>query len=64
MPTRFPMTSQKGGSSSTLSTELTGRLDLDVSFVWDRIQKPQARADGSVPEKDDYRLMLGLGFEF
>ena len=49
---------------STLSTELTGRLDLDVSFIWDRIQKPQVRADGSVPEKDDYRLMLGLGFEF
>ena len=49
---------------TTLSTELTGRLDLDVSFIWDRIQKPQVRADGSVPEKDDYRLMLGLGFEF
>lgn len=49
---------------TTLSTDLTGRLDLDVSFVWDRIQKPQVRADGSVPEKDDYRLMIGLGFEF
>ena len=49
---------------TTLSTELTGRLDLDVSFIWDRIQKPQIRADGSVPEKDDYRFMLGLGFEF
>jgi hypothetical protein len=49
---------------TTLSTELTGRLDLDVSFVWDRIQKPRVRADGSVPEKDDYRLMLGLGFDF
>jgi hypothetical protein len=49
---------------TTLSTELTGRLNLDVSFIWDRIQKPQVRADGSVPEKDDYRLMLGLGFEF
>jgi len=49
---------------TTLSTELTGRLDLDVSFIWDRIQKPQVRADGSVPEKDDYRLMMGLGFEF
>lgn len=49
---------------TTLSTELTGRLNLDVSFIWDRIQNPQVRADGSVPEKDDYRLMLGLGFEF
>ncbi len=49
---------------TTLSNELTGRLDLDVSFIWDRIQKPQVREDGSIPEKDDYRLMLGLRFEF
>lgn len=49
---------------NTLSTDLTGRLDLDVSFVWDRTQRPQRRADGEVPEKDDYRLMIGLGWEF
>ena len=49
---------------TTLSTGLIGDLDLDVSFVWDRTQKPQARADGSVPEKDDFRLMVGVGFEF
>ena len=49
---------------STLSTVLIGRFDLDVSFIWDRISKPQQRADGSSPEKDDYRLMIGLGYEF
>jgi len=49
---------------TSLSTDLIGDLDLDVSFVWDRTQKPQPRADSSVPEKDDYRLMVGLAFEF
>jgi hypothetical protein len=49
---------------TTLSTDLIGDLDLDVSFVWDRTQNPQPRADGSIPEKDDYWLMVGLAFEF
>jgi len=49
---------------TTLSTELIGDLDLDISFVWDRTQKPRQRLDGSIPEKDDFRLMLGLALEF
>jgi len=49
---------------TTLSTDLIGDLDLDISFVWDRTQDPQQRADGTTPEKDDYRLMIGLGYEF
>ena len=49
---------------TTLSTDLIGNFDLDVSFVWDRIQDPQPRADGSIPEQDDYRLIIGLGYEF
>jgi hypothetical protein len=47
-----------------LSTDLIGNFDLDVSFVWDRIEDPQPRADGSIPEQDDYRLIIGLGYEF
>ena len=49
---------------TTLSTDLIGDVDLDVSFVWDRTQKPQQRDDGSFPEKDDYRLMIGIEYEF
>ncbi len=49
---------------TTLSTDLIGNFDLDVSFVWDRIEDPQPRADGSIPEQDDYRLIIGLGYEF
>ena len=47
-----------------LETELTDWLDLDVSLVWDRIQDPQADADGEVPEKDDYYFIVALGIDF
>jgi putative salt-induced outer membrane protein YdiY len=49
---------------STLSVELTKILDLDVSFIWDRVGKPQRDDDGDTPEKDDFRLVVGLGVDF
>ena len=48
----------------TLEFDLVGSLDLDVSLVWDRIESPKPNADGRIPEKDDYRLILGLGYDF
>ena len=48
----------------TLEFDLIGSLELDVSLVWDRIESPKPNADGSIPEKDDYRLILGLGYDF
>jgi len=47
-----------------LSFDAVGPLDFDVSFVWDRVQQPRAGSSGLVPKKDDYRLILGLGFDF
>jgi len=49
---------------STLSVELTKRFDLDVSFIWDRIQNPKQESSGAVPKQDDFRLVLGLGVRF
>jgi hypothetical protein len=48
---------------TALEIELTGWLDFDVSFVWDRIQDPQANADGTVPKQDDYYIIFGLGID-
>ena len=45
-------------------TELTRWLDLDISFVWDRILDPQPDADGTEPKQDDFYLIVGLGIEF
>jgi hypothetical protein len=47
-----------------LKIELVGDLDLNFSWVWDRVQDPRPLADGSVPKKDDTRLVLGLGWSF
>jgi len=49
---------------TTLSSDITGDLDLDVSLVWDRTAKPQPAADASVPDKDDFQLIVGLSYEF
>lgn len=43
---------------------MVGTLELDISLVWDRIESPKPNADGSIPEKNDYRLILGLGYDF
>jgi len=46
-----------------LSIEIWGPLDLDVTFAWDRIEKPEADSDGDVPESDDLRLTVGLALD-
>jgi putative salt-induced outer membrane protein YdiY len=44
--------------------ELSSWLDFDISLVWDRIQKPTTDENGDTPEQDDWRLIIGLGFDF
>ena len=48
----------------TLSVDLTGHLDLDLSLIWDSIGAPVADADGVIPQNDDYRFQVGLGWDF
>ena len=49
---------------STLSSEILPDLDLDLSLVWDRVQDPRPDANGIVPQRDDYQLIVGIGYEF
>ena len=60
--------SESGGYNhhflTTLSSDLVGDLDLDVSLIWDRIAKPQTEADGTVPKKDDYQIIVAISYEF
>lgn len=46
------------------SVDAWKNLDLNVSFTWDRVESPQPREDGSVPDRDDFRVHLGIGWEF
>ncbi|HZM95266.1 MAG TPA: hypothetical protein VFB92_17680 [Vicinamibacterales bacterium] len=41
-----------------------GPLAVNFSFVWDRVQEPRAESSGVVPEKDDHRLIVGMGFDY
>ncbi len=49
---------------TTLSIDLYGDFDLDLTFQWDRIGQPVPDANGNVPQKDDFRTSVGLGWEF
>ena len=48
----------------SLETEWTDTLDLDVSLHWNRTQNPQTARDGTVPDQDDFRMVVSLGIEF
>jgi putative salt-induced outer membrane protein YdiY len=66
---RFQFTSPESGEYNhhmigTFEMELTDALDFNLSLVWDRINKPRANADGSVPQQDDYRVIFGIGYDF
>jgi putative salt-induced outer membrane protein YdiY len=47
-----------------LKIELVGDLDLNVGWVWDRVQDPRPLEDGSFPRQDDTRLVFGVGWSF
>lgn len=49
---------------STLSVDLFLNLDVDLTFEWDRQNKPRQDENGNLPEKDDFRLATGVSWEF
>ena len=49
---------------AVLKNELTSWIDLDISYIWDHINSPAKESDGSLPEQDDYQLLIGFGIEF
>lgn len=49
---------------ATLEIELTSAVDLDLSFGWDRIERPDRESDGSRPDTDDFRTTVGLAIEY
>ena len=49
---------------STLESDLIGDLELDISFVWDRVEDPQPAEDGTVPQQNDFQLIVGISYEF
>jgi len=48
----------------TFENEITSWLDLDISAIWDYTLIPKEKSDGTMPTKDDFQFLLGLGIEF
>jgi putative salt-induced outer membrane protein YdiY len=49
---------------ASLEFEIHKRLNLDISFSWDRIGNPKTEANGTTPSADDFRVSTGLGVDF
>ncbi|MEA3523457.1 MAG: DUF481 domain-containing protein [Campylobacterota bacterium] len=47
-----------------LENELTSWLDLDFTFIWDYLHSPTKKEDATVPQQDDYQILVGLGIDF
>ena len=65
---KFNIVNQESGkythhAVAAVAIELTDKLDLDLSIVWDRIQDPKPKDDGRVPDQDDFYFFFGIGFE-
>ena len=49
---------------TTLEVKLASDFDLDLTFYVDRTETPHADENGNVPEKNDYRFVVSLGYDF
>ena len=49
---------------TTFESEITGSFDFDISFIWDHTSKPTADDDGNIPLSDDYRLTVGVSYDY
>jgi len=43
--------------------EIYGALDFTISFTWDRVENPKPTADGTIPERNDFRTAFGIGVD-
>ncbi|MGE9297197.1 MAG: DUF481 domain-containing protein [Puniceicoccales bacterium] len=48
---------------TSLDYEITTIFDVFVMLQYDRVEKPTARSDGSIPDQNDVTLSFGLGVD-
>ncbi|MBT8469108.1 MAG: DUF481 domain-containing protein, partial [Deltaproteobacteria bacterium] len=49
--------------TANFSVEITDIFDLETTFNFYRTERPPPRADGSVPKRNDYQLIVSLALE-
>ncbi len=47
-----------------LEVDLTGDFDIDIAVTWDRVNQPVEYSTGGLPQKVDFCMTVGLGYEF
>ena len=47
-----------------VEVDLSGDFDLDLTFYLDRTENPKADSNSIVPDKNDYRFVVSLGYDF
>jgi len=47
-----------------LEIEFAGDFELDLTFYVDRTEKPKKDEFGNLPEQNDYRFVVSLGYDF
>ena len=59
---------QAGGNihhfETGLEIDLTNDFELDITFYADRTENPKADSSDNTPEKNDFRLVVGFGYDF
>ena len=48
---------------ATFSVEITDIFDFETKFIYLRTEEPLARADGTVPAKNDYQMTVGVALD-
>ena len=48
----------------TLSLDIARDFTLDLTLQWNRNENPEREDDGRLPDRDDFRFLIGLGWEF
>lgn len=46
-----------------LCIDLTKVFDLDVSWIWNRVETPSPNEDGTIPKKDNHKHTVRIGID-
>jgi hypothetical protein len=53
----------QGFSFEDRGFDIWGPLDFDVTTIFDRVEDPKPDSSGDTPEKNDFRLVVGLSVD-
>lgn len=65
---KFTFTNKDSGTYKhhmilSLENELLSWLDIDISAIWDHTTTPTKLEDGTIPFRNDYQFLFGLGID-